>query len=103
MLLSLFTTSDRKHRDPHKVKLAYTPDSIWRNRDHFLQGRDEIAEFLTDKWSKEKHYRLRKELFAFTDNKVCISFPISCFSLQPLKIERLNLLMIFIDRCSVLV
>jgi len=57
-------------RDPEKVKMAYTPDSIWRNRDTFLQGRDEIVKFLTDKWSKENGYRLRKELFAFTGNKV---------------------------------
>jgi nuclear transport factor 2 (NTF2) superfamily protein len=57
-------------RDPEKVKMAYTPDSIWRNRDTFLQGRDEIVKFLTVKWSKENGYRLRKELFAFTDNKV---------------------------------
>jgi nuclear transport factor 2 (NTF2) superfamily protein len=50
--------------------MAYTPDSIWRNRDTFLQGRDEIAAFLSAKWAKENGYRLRKELFAFTDNKV---------------------------------
>uniref|UniRef100_A0A0D2XRE7 DUF1348 domain protein n=1 Tax=Fusarium oxysporum (strain Fo5176) TaxID=660025 RepID=A0A0D2XRE7_FUSOF len=56
-------------QDPAKVKLAYTPDSIWRNRDHFLQGRDAIQEFLTKKWEKESNYKLRKELFAFTDNK----------------------------------
>ena len=56
-------------RNPQQVKMAYTPDSIWRNRGTFLQGRDEIAHFLTDKWSKEKEYKLRKELFAFTDNK----------------------------------
>ena len=52
------------------VQYAYTPDSIWRNRDTFLQGRDEIVEFLRKKWAKEQEYRLRKELFAFTDNKV---------------------------------
>lgn len=52
------------------MKMAYTPDSIWRNRDHFFQGRDAIEKFLTDKWAKENGYRLRKELFAFTDNKV---------------------------------
>lgn len=51
--------------------MAYTPDSIWRNRDQFLQGRDEIEEFLTKKWNKEHGYRLRKELFAYTENKVC--------------------------------
>jgi nuclear transport factor 2 (NTF2) superfamily protein len=57
-------------RDPHKVKNGYTADSIWRNRDTFLKGTDEIVEFLTKKWSKENGYRLRKELFAFTENKV---------------------------------
>lgn len=56
-------------RNPDAVKLSYTPDSIWRNRDRFIRGRDEIVEFLTKKWKKEKGYRLRKELFAFTDNK----------------------------------
>lgn len=50
--------------------MAYTPDSIWRNRDQFFQGRDAIEKFLTDKWTKENGYRLRKELFAFQDNKV---------------------------------
>jgi len=57
-------------RDPHKVKNGYTPDSIWRNRSTFLKGTDEIVEFLTKKWSVENGYRLRKELFAFTENKV---------------------------------
>lgn len=61
-------------RDPHKVKLAYTEDSVWRNRDRFLVGRDAIAEFLTKKWEKENGYRLRKELFAFTDNKIAVQF-----------------------------
>jgi hypothetical protein len=58
-------------KNPDGVKMAYTPDSIWRNRDQFLQGRDEIKEFLSKKWEKENGYRLRKELFSFTDNKVC--------------------------------
>jgi nuclear transport factor 2 (NTF2) superfamily protein len=57
-------------RDPHKVKNGYTADSIWRNRDQFLRGTDEIVAFLTKKWERENGYRLRKELFAFTDNKV---------------------------------
>lgn len=51
------------------MKNAYTPDSIWRNRDTFLQGTDEIVGFLTKKWEMEYGYRLRKELFAFTENK----------------------------------
>ena len=58
-------------RNPELVQFAYTPDSIWRNRGTFLQGRDAIVEFLRKKWAKEGEYRLRKELFAFTDNKVC--------------------------------
>lgn len=58
-------------RDPQVVKGAYTPDSIWRNRGEFIRGTDEIVTFLTKKWAKEDGYRLRKELFAFTENKVC--------------------------------
>ncbi|KAI1261649.1 hypothetical protein F5Y18DRAFT_400972 [Xylariaceae sp. FL1019] len=61
-------------KNPAKVKMAYTPDSIWRNRDKFLQGRDEIESFLTAKWQREKRYRLRKELFAFSDNKIAVQF-----------------------------
>lgn len=57
-------------KDPHKVKLAYTPDCIWRNRDTFIRGTDQIVEFLTGKWGRENGYRLRKELFAFSDDKV---------------------------------
>ena len=56
--------------NPQIIKNAYTADSIWRNRDEFLRGTDEIVEFLTKKWAVENGYRLRKELFAFTDNKV---------------------------------
>lgn len=59
-----------RDRNPQIVKNAYTPDSIWRNRDTFLKGTDEIVAFLEKKWSVENGYRLRKELFAFTDNKV---------------------------------
>lgn len=58
------------YRNPEAISLAYTPDSIWRNRDVFLRGREAIIDFLQRKWAKEKGYRLRKELFAFTDNKV---------------------------------
>ncbi|OTB02882.1 hypothetical protein M426DRAFT_322303 [Hypoxylon sp. CI-4A] len=61
-------------KDPAKVKLAYTPDSIWRNRGTFVQGRDEIEAFLAKKWEREQGYRLRKELFAFTDNKIAVQF-----------------------------
>lgn len=54
--------------------MAYTPDSIWRNRDTFLRGRDEIEAFLTQKWARENGYRLRKELFSFSDNKIAVQF-----------------------------
>jgi uncharacterized protein len=67
-------TNNSNIRDPHKVKMAYTPTSIWRNRTTFLQGRDAIADFLTAKWAREHKYRLRKELFAFTDNKIAVQF-----------------------------
>jgi nuclear transport factor 2 (NTF2) superfamily protein len=68
-------------KDPHKVKHAYTPDSIWRNRDTFIKGTDQIVEFLSKKWEKENGYRLRKELFAFRDNKVSYAiFSISVLS-----------------------
>ena len=61
-------------RDPQKVALAYTFDSIWRNRDEFFQGRVKIIEFLTRKWLKELDYRLIKELWAFDDNKIAVRF-----------------------------
>ncbi|RIA87385.1 hypothetical protein C1645_777452 [Glomus cerebriforme] len=61
-------------KDPYKVVNAYTEDSIWRNRDKFFIGHESIIEFLKDKWSKELDYRLRKELFAWTDNKIAVEF-----------------------------
>ncbi|KAL3426566.1 hypothetical protein PVAG01_00075 [Phlyctema vagabunda] len=61
-------------KNPAVVKNGYTFDSIWRNRDTFLQGRDAIETFLSQKWSVENGYRLRKELFAFTDNKIAVQF-----------------------------
>jgi nuclear transport factor 2 (NTF2) superfamily protein len=61
-------------RDPEKVALAYTEDSEWRNRDVFLTGRDEIVAFLTAKWRRELDYRLRKELWAFTDDRIAVRF-----------------------------
>lgn len=64
-------TTDRS-RNPSKVKMAYTPDSIWRNRDTFVKGRAEIEQFLTDKWNREHKYILRKELFAFDNDKVSL-------------------------------
>jgi uncharacterized protein len=62
------------NRDPKKVSLAYTPDSRWRNRAEFLIGRAEIEAFLTRKWNKELDYRLIKELWAFTDNRIAVRF-----------------------------
>ena len=61
-------------RDPHKVALAYSPDSRWRNRAEFVEGREEIAAFLTRKWARELEYRLIKELWAFTDNRIAVRF-----------------------------
>lgn len=61
-------------RDPDKVALAYTPDSRWRNRSEFIHGRQEIVAFLTRKWAKELQYRLIKELWAFTENRIAVRF-----------------------------
>lgn len=61
-------------RDPERVSLAYSENSDWRNRDRFFKGRDEIRAFLRDKWSKELDYRLMKELWAFTDNRISVRF-----------------------------
>lgn len=61
-------------RNPQRVALAYTHDSQWRNRDTFLCGREQIVEFLQNKWAKEQDYRLIKELWAFTDNRIAVRF-----------------------------
>ena len=61
-------------RDPDRVALAYTEDSQWRNRDEFLEGRDAIRAFLERKWKRELDYRLRKELWCFTDNRISVRF-----------------------------
>ena len=61
-------------REPERVALAYTEDSRWRNRDEFLQGRDAIRAFLERKWRRELDYRLRKELWAFTGNRISVRF-----------------------------
>jgi hypothetical protein len=61
-------------RDPQRVSLVYTPDSIWRNRAEFVTGRPAIVAFLTRKWAKELDYRLIKELWAFTDNRIAVRF-----------------------------
>lgn len=61
-------------RDPQRVALAYTPDSVWRNRAEFLQGREEIVAFLTRKWNREQDYRLVKELWAFEGSRIAVRF-----------------------------
>lgn len=61
-------------RDPHRVALAYTPDSVWRNREVFLSGREQIVAFLTRKWERELDYALRKELWAFTADRIAVRF-----------------------------
>jgi len=62
------------NRNPEKVSMAYTQDSQWRNRDESLNGRDEIVKFLTNKWAKEQDYRLIKELWAYTENRIAVRF-----------------------------
>ncbi|BBX61910.1 hypothetical protein MSAS_10840 [Mycobacterium saskatchewanense] len=64
--------------DPHKVSLAYTPDSAWRNRDQFVTGRDQIVEFLTAKWERELDYSLRKSLWDFHGNRIAVRFQYEC-------------------------
>ena len=61
-------------RDPERVAGAYTEDSKWRNRDEFLDGRAEIVEFLTRKWAREREYALRKDLWAFSGNRIAVRF-----------------------------
>ncbi len=61
-------------RDPARVALAYTEDSQWRNRDEFFSGREEIRAFLRRKWDKELDYRLQKELWCFTGNRISVRF-----------------------------
>jgi len=61
-------------QDPEKVSLAYTVDSVWRNRSAFINGRDEIVKFLQRKWDKEQDYRLIKELWSFNDNRIAVRF-----------------------------
>ena len=61
-------------KDPEKVCLAYTMDTEWRNRDQFINGREEVKQFLFAKWNKELEYKLKKELWAFTDNKIAVRF-----------------------------
>jgi uncharacterized protein len=64
--------------DPHAVSLAYTPDSVWRNRGSFVTGRDEIVQFLTAKWERELDYALRKSLWDFHDDRIAVRFQYEC-------------------------
>ena len=61
-------------RDPEKVSLAYTKDSVWRNRAEFLSGRETIRELLKRKWDRELDYRLKKDLWSYTDNRISVRF-----------------------------
>jgi nuclear transport factor 2 (NTF2) superfamily protein len=61
-------------QDPERVSKAYTIDSEWRNRDQFVNGREEIVRFLTQKWQKEHHYKLKKEYWAHADNRIAVRF-----------------------------
>ncbi|MCB0463719.1 MAG: nuclear transport factor 2 family protein [Flavobacteriaceae bacterium] len=61
-------------KDPNKVALAYTVDSEWRNRDTFVNGREEIIKFLSNKWENELDYKLKKEYWAHTDNRIAVRF-----------------------------
>lgn len=61
-------------RDPQRVSLAYSENSKWRNRDKFFSGREAIRAFLQSKWERELDYRLMKELWAFTDNRISVRF-----------------------------
>eukprot|EP00567_Pseudictyota_dubia_P005823 CAMPEP_0197451746 /NCGR_PEP_ID=MMETSP1175-20131217/29995_1 /TAXON_ID=1003142 /ORGANISM="Triceratium dubium, Strain CCMP147" /LENGTH=175 /DNA_ID=CAMNT_0042984569 /DNA_START=188 /DNA_END=718 /DNA_ORIENTATION=- len=61
-------------QDPDKVKMAYTKDTVWRNRSTFLQGRESVREFLSDKWVREQHYRLIKELWSHDGDRIAVRF-----------------------------
>jgi nuclear transport factor 2 (NTF2) superfamily protein len=65
-------------RDPERVSLAYTEDSVWRNRDAFVTGRAEIVEFLTRKWERELEYALRKSLWTCAGNRIAVRFQYEC-------------------------
>ena len=69
-------------QDPIKISKAYTIDSEWRNRNQFVKGRDEIVVFLSDKWKKEKHYQLKKEYWAHSENRIAVRFEYEFLSLE---------------------
>ncbi len=61
-------------KDPVKVSKAYSVDTEWRNRTAFINGREEVQAFLTEKWEKEQEYKLKKELWGFTDHRIAVRF-----------------------------
>jgi uncharacterized protein len=61
-------------RNPDKIKMAYTEDTVWRNRSQFLLGRDQVSAFLTEKFASENGYRLIKEIWAHSDNRIAVRF-----------------------------
>lgn len=61
-------------KDPIKVSMAYTPDSEWRNRSQFINGRSEIQQFLSSKWKQELNYKLKKEYWAHSNNRIAVRF-----------------------------
>ncbi|MDX2367190.1 MAG: nuclear transport factor 2 family protein [Colwellia sp.] len=69
-------------QNPEKIALAYSKDSIWRNRNEFVTGREQIIQLLTRKWQKECNYRLIKELWAYSDNRIAVRFAYEYQNLQ---------------------
>ncbi|NQY79830.1 MAG: nuclear transport factor 2 family protein [Candidatus Caenarcaniphilales bacterium] len=67
-------------RDPERVALAYSENSLWRNRSEFFTGREAIKDFLKRKWAKETQYKLMKELWAFTENRISVRFEYEWFN-----------------------
>ncbi|MCD2195494.1 nuclear transport factor 2 family protein [Actinomycetospora endophytica] len=65
-------------RDPQKVSLAYTADTVWRNRDQWVSGREEVVAFLTAKWERELDYALRKALWTYAGNRIAVRFQYEC-------------------------
>ncbi|OQV17394.1 hypothetical protein BV898_08499 [Hypsibius exemplaris] len=65
-------------RDPERVAQGYTVDTEWRNRSEFINGRADVIKFLTGKWQRELDYKLKKELWAFTDNRIAVRFEYEC-------------------------
>ena len=65
-------------RDPEKVALAYTADTVWRNRDQWVTGREEVVAFLAAKWARERDYALRKSLWTFGGDRIAVRFQYEC-------------------------